>query len=146
MKFCLVRGKPALKCYSYDWLHCKKQRAKPNPWPLFQESRITPFLPPFMHTIIDLFGPTYVKKQTSKRKKLDVLSAVPVCEQFISKLQMHLKRTPSWTVYFVFWTDVSSQEALPVIEVRDKFCRSCERAKRRLGKSISGRECTEAVC
>ena len=71
MRFWLLEGKSAVKRYGYDCLYCKKQRAKPSPprMAALPERRVTPFLPPFTHTVIDLFVPLYVKHQRSEVKK-----------------------------------------------------------------------------
>ena len=75
LKFWLVHGRPVIKKYTRECLYCKQQRAKPNPpfMGSLPARRLTPFLPPFTHTIVDLFGPVYVKERRNEVKKWVVL-------------------------------------------------------------------------
>ncbi|CAB4022425.1 hypothetical protein AC249_AIPGENE7361, partial, partial [Paramuricea clavata] len=74
-RYWLVNGRSEIKKYANKCLYCKKRRVKPMPPRMgnLPRRRLTPFLPPFMHTFVDLFGPIYIKQRRSKLKRWCVL-------------------------------------------------------------------------
>ena len=74
-RYWLINGRSEIKRLAMGCFYCKKQRVKPTPPRMgdLPTRRLVPFLPPFTHTIVDLFGPIYVKQRRSEVKRWCVL-------------------------------------------------------------------------
>ena len=74
-RYWLVDGRSEIKKYANNCLYCKKRRANPKPPCMgnLPARHLTPFLPPFTHTIVDLFGPIHIKQRRSEQKRWCVL-------------------------------------------------------------------------